>query len=146
MFKDVGGKWVVEYCMLLGVVVVIMFWNFLLVLVVNKFGLVLVMGNMMVLKFVLIMFLIMLLLGELCGVILFVGVVNVICDENDLGVWLIVYFDVVKVVFIGLIVIGKKVLGFLVDMFKWVMLELGGNDVVIVFDDVEFVFVVCKVF
>lgn len=48
------------------------------------------------------------------------------------------YFGIDMIIFIGLIVMGKKVVESCVKMLKCYVLEFGGNDVVIVCDDVDF--------
>lgn len=104
--------------------------------------LVFVVGNIVVVKFVLMMFFIILLCGELVMLIFLFGVFNMLVDCNDFGDVLIVYLDVVKILFIGFMVIGKKVMVSVVWFFKCVNLEFGGNDFVIVLDDVDIVMIV----
>lgn len=77
------GEYVVGYismicCDVVGVVVFIVLWNYLLLMVVWKFGLVLVGGNIVVLKLLEYMLLSILKLGELFVEIFFVGVVNIV--------------------------------------------------------------------
>lgn len=144
--NDTDGNRVVEHRTPLGVVAAITPWNFPLVLVANKLGPALVTGNTMVLKPAPTTPLTTLLFGELCGAILPAGVVNVICDENDLGARLTAHPDVAKVAFTGSTATGKKVLGSSADTLKRVTLELGGNDAAIVLDDVEPALAARKVF
>lgn len=144
--KETEGNRVVEHRTPLGVVAAITPWNFPLVLVVNKLGPALVTGNTMVLKPAPTTPLTTLLFGELCGEILPPGVVNVICDENDLGARLTAHPDVAKVAFTGSTATGRKVLGSSADTLKRVTLELGGNDAAIVLDDVEPALAARKVF
>ena len=144
--KETDGNRVVEHRTPLGVVAAITPWNFPLVLVANKLGPALVTGNTMVLKPASTTPLTTLLFGELCGAILPAGVVNVICDENDLGARLTAHPDVAKVAFTGSTATGKKVLGSSADTLKRVTLELGGNDAAIVLDDVEPALAARKVF
>ncbi|HEX7750925.1 MAG TPA: aldehyde dehydrogenase family protein [Novosphingobium sp.] len=144
--KETEGNRVVEHRTPLGVVAAITPWNFPLVLVANKLGPALVTGNTMVLKPAPTTPLTTLLFGELCGEILPPGVVNVICDENDLGARLTAHPDVAKVAFTGSTATGRKVLGSSADTLKRVTLELGGNDAAIVLDDVEPALAARKVF
>src|SRR3546814_3428540 len=56
------------------------------------------------------------------------GVINVICDENDLGAKLTCHPGVDKIAFTGSTETGRKVLESAADGIKRVTLELGGND------------------
>ena len=135
--RDEGGNKVVEHRTPLGVVAAITPWNFPVILVANKLGPALVTGNTMVIKPAPTTPLTTLMLGELCAEILPPGVVNVICDQNELGGLLTAHPDVAKVAFTGSTATGKKVLGSAADSLKRVTLELGGNDAAIVLDDVD---------
>jgi acyl-CoA reductase-like NAD-dependent aldehyde dehydrogenase len=121
-------------------------WNFPLVLLMNKLGPALVAGNSMVVKPAPTTPLTTLLFGELCRDLLPAGVVNIICDENDLGPALTSHPDVAKVAFTGSTATGKKVMQSAATSVKRVTLELGGNDGAIVLDDVDPVAVAHKVF
>lgn len=134
--NDAGNK-VIEHRTPLGVVAAITPWNFPLVLLMNKLGPALVTGNTMVVKPAPTTPLTTLLFGELCRDILPAGVVNIICDQNDLGTELTGHPDVAKIAFTGSTATGKKVMASAAAMVKRVTLELGGNDAAIVLDDVD---------
>ncbi|MFW2851956.1 aldehyde dehydrogenase family protein [Sphingomonas sp. TX0543] len=131
------GQTVIEHRTPLGVVAAITPWNFPVILVMNKAGPALVTGNTMVIKPAPTTPLTTLLFGELCADILPPGVVNVICDQNDLGAQLSGHPDVAKVAFTGSTATGKKVMASASEGVKRVTLELGGNDAAIVLDDVD---------
>jgi acyl-CoA reductase-like NAD-dependent aldehyde dehydrogenase len=76
-------------------------------------------------------------LGELIASVVPPGVVNIIADANDLGAELTKHPDVRKVSFTGSTETGKKVMASAADALKRVSLELGGNDALIVLDDVD---------
>jgi acyl-CoA reductase-like NAD-dependent aldehyde dehydrogenase len=78
-----------------------------------------------------------LLFGELCREILPPGVVNIICDQNDLGEALTTHPDIAKVAFTGSTATGRKVMQSAGAGLKRVTLELGGNDAAIVMNDVD---------
>lgn len=134
------------WCVLLGVVVGIVLWNFFVFMVIQKFGLVLLIGNMFVFKLLLFILLMMLCFVEFIVDVFLVGVFNVIIGGDQFGLLMIFYFVVVKVSFIGFMVIGKKVMELVVYDFKCIMLEFGGNDVLIVMFDVDVFFVVQQFF
>ncbi|TPW08233.1 MAG: benzaldehyde-derivatives dehydrogenase [Alphaproteobacteria bacterium] len=103
----------------------------------NKLGPALVTGNTMVAKPAPTTPLTTLLFGEICKDILPPGVVNIICDQNDLGSKLTSHPDIAKVAFTGSTATGKKVMASAAGGVKRVTLELGGNDAAIVLDDVD---------
>jgi acyl-CoA reductase-like NAD-dependent aldehyde dehydrogenase len=135
--KDENGNKVIEHRTPLGVVAAITPWNFPIILLMNKLGPALVSGNTMVAKPAPTTPLTSLLFGEICQEILPAGVVNIICDQNDLGAKLTTHPDVAKVAFTGSTATGKKVMAAAADGVKRVTLELGGNDAAIVLDDVD---------
>jgi len=135
--RDEGGNTIVEHRTPLGVVAAITPWNFPVILFMNKLGPALVTGNTMVAKPAPTTPLTSLLFGELCRDILPAGVVNVVCDQNDLGELLTTHPDVAKVAFTGSTATGKKVMAAAAQGVKRVTLELGGNDAAIVLDDVN---------
>jgi len=135
--RDTGGNVVIEHRTPLGVVAAITPWNFPVILVMNKLGPALVTGNTIVIKPAPTTPLTTLLLGEICRELLPPGVVNVICDQNDLGARLTGHPDVAKVAFTGSTATGKKVMAAAAEGVKRVTLELGGNDAAIVLDDVN---------
>ncbi len=144
--KDEGGNTVIEHRTPLGVVAAITPWNFPIILVMNKMGPALVTGNTMVIKPAPTTPLTSLLLGELCADVLPAGVVNVICDQNDLGHLLTGHPDVAKIAFTGSTATGKKVMAAAAAGVKRVTLELGGNDAAIVLDDVDAKFAAEKIY
>ena len=146
VLRDEGGNRVVEHRTALGVVAAITPWNFPLILLANKVGPALMAGNTMVCKPAPTTPLTTLLFGELCQQVLPAGVVNVLCDENELGPALTTHPDVAKVSFTGSTATGKKVLAASADSLKRVTLELGGNDAAIVLDDVDAKYAAGKVF
>jgi len=135
--RDEGGNMVIEHRTPLGVVAAIMPWNFPVILLMNKLGPALLAGNTMVAKPAPTTPLTSLLFGEICADILPPGVVNIVCDQNDLGAKLATHPDVDKVAFTGSTATGKKVMAAAAEGVKRVTLELGGNDAAIVLDDVD---------
>ena len=135
--RDEGGNTVIEHRTPLGVVAAITPWNFPVILLINKLGPALVTGNTMVAKPAPTTPLTSLLLGEICRDILPAGVVNIVCDQNDLGEALTTHPDVDKIAFTGSTATGKKVMAAAAQGVKRVTLELGGNDAAIVLDDVN---------
>ena len=146
VLRDEGGNRVVEHRTPLGVVAAITPWNFPMILAANKIGPALVAGNTMVLKPAPTTPLTTLLMGEIFAELLPPGVINIVCDQNDLGALLTAHPDVAKVAFTGSTATGKKVMASAADGVKRVTLELGGNDAAIVLDDVEPALAAKKVF
>jgi acyl-CoA reductase-like NAD-dependent aldehyde dehydrogenase len=130
----------------LGVVAGIVAWNFPLLLAVWKIGPALVAGNTIVLKPAPTTPVTTLRLGALIKDIVPAGVVNIIADENDLGPYLTSHPDVAKVSFTGSVETGKKIMRSGADGLKRLTLELGGNDAMIVLDDVNISEVAPKIF
>ena len=128
---------VIEHRAPLGVVAAITPWNAPVQLLANKLGPALLAGNTVVVKPAATTPLTTLLLGEIMAEILPAGVVNIVCDRNDLGGVLTSHPDVAKIAFTGSTATGRKVFGAAVDTFKRITLELGGNDAAIVLDDVS---------
>jgi acyl-CoA reductase-like NAD-dependent aldehyde dehydrogenase len=137
VLKDEGGNKVVEHRTPLGVVASITPWNFPLILLMNKLGPALVTGNTMVAKPAPTTPLTTLLFGEMVRDILPAGVLNILCDQNELGPLLAGHKDIAKVAFTGSTATGKKVMASSAGTVKRVTLELGGNDAAIVLDDVD---------
>ena len=135
--REEGGNTIIEHRTPLGVVAAITPWNFPIILLMNKLGPALVTGNCMVAKPAPTTPLTSLLFGEICGEILPAGVVNIVCDQNDLGDLLTSHPDVDKVAFTGSTATGKKVMASAASGVKRVTLELGGNDAAIVLDDLD---------
>lgn len=144
--RDDDRGTVIEHRTPLGVVAAITPWNFPVILLMNKVGPALVAGNTMVVKPAPTTPLTTLLFGELCCEILPAGVINIICDENDLGGLLTAHPDIAKVAFTGSTATGRKVMQSAATGIKRVTLELGGNDAAIVLDDVDVKEVAGKVF
>jgi acyl-CoA reductase-like NAD-dependent aldehyde dehydrogenase len=144
--RDDDRGTVIEHRTPLGVVAAITPWNFPVILLMNKVGPALVAGNTMVVKPAPTTPLTTLLFGELCREILPAGVINIICDENDLGGLLTAHPDIAKVAFTGSTATGRKVMQSAATGIKRVTLELGGNDAAIVLDDVDVKEVAGKVF
>ena len=130
----------------LGVVVGIVAWNFPLVLAAWKIGPALVAGNTIVLKPAPTTPATTLRLGALIKDIVPAGVVNIIADENDLGSYLTSHPDVAKVSFTGSVETGRKIMKSGAETLKRLTLELGGNDAMIVLDDVNVAEVAPKIF
>ncbi|HAF42243.1 MAG TPA: aldehyde dehydrogenase, partial [Sphingobium sp.] len=126
VLKDEGGNKVVEHRTPLGVVASITPWNFPLILLMNKLGPALVTGNTMVAKPAPTTPLTSLLFGELAKDILPAGVLNIVCDQNELGPLMTGHKDIAKVAFTGSTATGKKVMASSAGTVKRVTLELGG--------------------
>jgi acyl-CoA reductase-like NAD-dependent aldehyde dehydrogenase len=146
VIKDTDSVKVLEHRTPLGVIVAITPWNFPIILLMNKLGPALVAGNTMVAKPAPTTPLTSLLFGEICRDLLPAGVVNIICDENELGPYLTAHPDVAKVAFTGSTATGKKVMQSAAGTIKRVTLELGGNDAAIVLDDVDPIAIAGRVF
>lgn len=121
----------------LGVVAGIAPWNFPLILIVGKIAAALNVGNTMVAKPAPSTPLTTALLGEVACNILPPGVLNIIIDDNDLGQRLTEHEAVAKISFTGSTATGKRVMESASASLKRLTLELGGNDVAIVLDDVN---------
>ncbi len=130
----------------LGVVAAITPWNFPIMMAAHKVAPALLAGNTVVLKPAATTPLTTLKFGEICQKILPPGVVNVVCDNNDLGNVLTEHPGVDKISFTGSTETGKKVMEAASRAVKRVTLELGGNDAAIVLDDADPVEVAGKVF
>lgn len=125
---------------LVGVVVVIVLWNFLLMIVVWKLVFVFVVGCMIVLKLLLEMLFIVLCFVEfVCEVGVLFGVFNVVMGGCVCGVVFVSYLLIVKILFMGLIVIGKLVGVVVVQNMMCFLLEFGGKNLIVMFDDVDVV-------
>ncbi|MCP5073559.1 MAG: aldehyde dehydrogenase family protein, partial [Rhodobacteraceae bacterium] len=121
----------------LGVVAGICPWNFPVLVPFWKIGPALVAGNTIVIKPAPTTPLTILKILELCNSFVPAGVINVVCDENDLGPMLTNHPDVAKVSFTGSSETGKKIMASAAGTVKRVTLELGGNDPAIVLPDVN---------
>ncbi|PZQ56010.1 MAG: aldehyde dehydrogenase [Phenylobacterium zucineum] len=121
----------------LGVVGAIVPWNFPMILMAFKVPAALLAGNTVIVKPAPTTPLTALKLGELIKDIVPPGVVNIIADANDLGGAMTAHPDIRKISFTGSTETGKKVMASAADALKRISLELGGNDALIVLDDVD---------
>lgn len=128
---------IVEHRAPLGVVAAIIPWNGPLQLLSMKLGPALLAGNTIVIKPAGTTPLTTLALARIVAEILPPGVVNVVCDRNDMGDHLCKNPRVAKIAFTGSTNTGRKVFAAAADTFKRLTLELGGNDAAIVLDDVD---------
>lgn len=148
-YIDLGGLFVYIKCELFGICFGIGVWNYLIQIVCWKVVLVFVCGNVMIFKlFEVILLSVFKLVEVLFEVGFFDGVFNVFQGFGDVGVKFVVYLDIVKVLLIGLVLIGVKVVVLVGENLKKIMLELGGKFLLIIFDDVDIenvIFVVINV-
>ena len=121
----------------LGVVAAIVPWNFPMILLMVKTASALATGNTVIAKPAPTTPLTTLLFGELAAEILPPGVFSTIVDQNDLGAALTRHPDVAKISFTGSTATGRKVMESASGTLKRLTLELGGNDVAILLDDVD---------
>ena len=121
----------------LGVVALIVPWNFPLVTLGSKIPPALLAGNTVVVKPAPTTPLATLAMGALLKDALPPGVLNIIADANDLGGVLTSHPDIAKISFTGSTATGRKVMEAASHDIKRVTLELGGNDAAIVLDDVD---------
>jgi acyl-CoA reductase-like NAD-dependent aldehyde dehydrogenase len=137
VLKEDATQKVVRQHKPLGVVAAITPWNFPVLLLMIKVAPALLAGNTVVAKPAPTTPLTTLKFGELCARILPAGVVNIIVDQNDLGIALTGHPNVAKVAFTGSTATGKKVMENVAGTLKRLTLELGGNDAAIVLEDVD---------
>lgn len=130
----------------LGVVGLIVPWNFPLMLISFKLPVALLAGNSIVLKPAPTTPLCALMLAEIIADKVPAGVVNVIVDNNDLGPLLTAHPDVRKVSFTGSTAVGKSIMASSASTLKRLTLELGGNDAGIVLDDIDVAAVAMPIF
>lgn len=135
--REENGTRIIEHRTPLGVVAAITPWNFPVILLMNKLAPALLTGNTMIAKPAPTTPLTTLLFGELCQQILPAGVVNILCDQNELGGLITGHPDIAKIAFTGSTATGRKVMASSAGTVKRVTLELGGNDAAIVLDDVD---------
>ena len=121
----------------LGVVAVIVPWNFPMLIMAFKVPPALLAGNTVVMKPAATTPLTTLRLASLIAKLVPAGVINVVSDANDLGDVLTSHPDVAKVSFTGSTATGLKVMANAARSLKRVTLELGGNDAGIVLDDAD---------
>lgn len=146
VLKEDEKSRIIEVRKPLGVIAAITPWNYPVMLLMNKVGPALLAGNTVVAKPAPTTPLTTLLFGSLCAELLPAGVINIVCDDNDLGPALTSHPDVAKVSFTGSTATGKKVMEAAAATLKRVTLELGGNDAAIVLDDADPIETARKVF
>lgn len=143
---DEDGSLIIEVHEPLGVVAAITPWNFPMILLSIKLAAGLASGNTMVAKPAPTTPLTTLLLGQVAADILPDGVLNIIADDNDMGGLLSGHPDVAKVTFTGSTATGRKVMASAASSLKRLTLELGGNDVAILLDDIDVADVAPQIF
>jgi len=143
---DTDTDRIIEQRSPLGVVAAITPWNFPMILLLVKTASALATGNTVVAKPAPTTPLTTLLFGEVAASILPPGVLNVIADQNDLGGQLSGHPLIAKVSFTGSTGTGRKVMQAAAGTLKRLTLELGGNDVAILLDDVDVVAVAPRIF
>ncbi|MEQ8299487.1 MAG: aldehyde dehydrogenase family protein [Hyphomonas sp.] len=121
----------------LGVVGCIIPWNFPIVLMAFKVPAALLAGNTLIVKPAPTTPLTTLKIGEIIKDLVPPGVVNIIADDNDLGSEMTNHPGIRKISFTGSTETGKKVMAGAASALKRISLELGGNDALIVLDDVD---------
>lgn len=146
ILRDDGTAKVIELRRPLGVVAAITPWNFPLLLLMNKIGPALLAGNCIVAKPAPTTPLTTLLFAKICAPILPPGVLNVICDDNDLGEQLTSHPDIAKVSFTGSTATGRKIMQAGATSLKRLTLELGGNDAAIILDDADLTTTAAQIF
>jgi acyl-CoA reductase-like NAD-dependent aldehyde dehydrogenase len=112
-------------------------WNYPIALMSFKVPAALIAGNTVVLKPAATTPLTTLRLGALIKDLIPPGVINVIADANDLGGAMTAHPGVRKISFTGSTETGKRVTAAAADSLKRLSLELGGNDPLILLDDVD---------
>ena len=137
LIEDSATRRVEQHRRPLGVVGVIIPWNFPVLVLNFKLPFALLAGNTVVVKPAPTTPLTTLRLGELMATIFPPGVVNIVTDLNDLGARLTSHPDVAKISFTGSTETGRKVMASAAGTIKRLTLELGGNDAAIVLRDVD---------
>lgn len=146
VISETAAELVTEHRTPLGTVAAITPWNFPIVLMAAKLAPALITGNVVIGKPAPTTPLTTLLLGEIAADILPAGVFQTIVDQNDLGAVLTAHPDIANVNFTGSTATGKKILAAAADTLKRFTLELGGNDVAILLDDVDVAEIAPKIF
>lgn len=121
----------------LGPVAAIIPWNYPILTIAFKLPWILVAGNTAVIKPSPTTPLATARFGELIAGVVPAGVVNIVVDDNDLGDVLTSHPGIRKVSFTGSTATGRAVMQSAAPTLKRLTLELGGNDVALVLDDVE---------
>ncbi len=101
MLRSNDANRIIEIRTPLGVVAAITPWDFPIILLMNKLAPALLAGNTIVIKPAPTTPLTTLAVGGICANIFPAGVINIICDENDLGPDLCGHPDVAKISFTG---------------------------------------------
>ncbi|KAK0717329.1 Aldehyde/histidinol dehydrogenase, partial [Lasiosphaeria miniovina] len=130
----------------LGMGVVIILWNFPILLAAIKLSSALLTGNRFIWKPSPHSPNTALKVGELAARVLPPGVFNVLSGTEDLGPWLTAHPGIANVGFTGSVAIGKRVMQACGATLERVTLELGGNDAAIVREDVDIADMVPKVY
>jgi acyl-CoA reductase-like NAD-dependent aldehyde dehydrogenase len=120
-----------------GVVGAIAAWNYPLLLSIWKLAPALVAGNTVIVKPSPFTPVATLRVGELIADVFPPGVANIVSGGDDLGRWMTAHEGIKKISFTGSIETGKNVMRSAAGNLKRITLELGGNDAVIVLDDVD---------
>ena len=130
----------------LGVVAVIVPWNFPLFQTLYKLAPALLAGNTVVLKPAPTTPLHALRLGEIIRDLVPPGVVNVLGDDGSVGPQLSAHPDIGHISFTGSTEVGKGVMRNAASTIKGLVLELGGNDAAVVMPDADVTDVAPKIF
>jgi acyl-CoA reductase-like NAD-dependent aldehyde dehydrogenase len=118
-----------------GVVGLIIPWNFPITILFMKLGPALWSGNTIVIKPAPTTPLTTLRLAELLNTALPAGVLNTVTGEADIGEALVAQPGIAKISFTGSTATGRRVMRSAASTLKRLTLELGGNDAAIVLDD-----------
>lgn len=106
-----GLDWVnMILCQLFSVVVCILVFNYLFMFCGGKVVVFLVVGNVVIIKLQVQVFLFVQCLVEIVYGLMFKGIFNVLLGDLEVGVGLVEYFGVVKVMFIGFVLVGWVVM------------------------------------
>jgi acyl-CoA reductase-like NAD-dependent aldehyde dehydrogenase len=118
-----------------GVVGLIIPWNFPITILFMKLGPALWSGNTIVIKPAPTTPLTTLRLAELLSAVLPAGVLNTVTGEGDIGEALVAHPQIAKRSFTGSTATGRRVMHSAASTLKRLTLELGGNDAAIVLED-----------
>lgn len=133
--EETDKHFVEKYYTPLGVVGLIIPWNFPALLAMWKIAPALLAGNTIVVKPSPYTPLTTLRMGEIAKDIFPIGVFNVVSGRDELGQWMTEHPDINKISFTGSTATGKKVMRSAAGNLKRITLELGGNDAAIVLED-----------
>lgn len=131
------GRTVVAVSAPVGVVGIIVPWNFPIVLLMMKLGPALWAGNTVVVKPAPTTPLTTLAIANLFADCLPPGVLNTVTGGTDVGASLVSHAGVAKISFTGSTPTGKKIMASAAQTLKRLTLELGGNDAAIVLADAD---------